>query len=518
MGGRPDGYSHNKLVINMENRYKIAFVVWIILLSVSCMKQEKNLSNNGEARVNINLLGVESESLDNNDFLEPSQRLAPVTSKFSEDPDRQIIPFGDKMAIVATLSRANTVSSLDSKASISNANRANIVRNPMTENVRYRVMVYDDSGIFVIERDYEVGQESTAGGFALNAGFLYTFVAYSLNTVAALPEAVDKENLNTVSLNNIGEQLLYFRKDLTLTFGNNSLDVILKHQFSEITTTIELDETTAGNITGIEAPFIRPVRQNASIRLSDGAITYGTVSENGVSVNFPDLGSGVRSVTSDPTLLISPTTTSAELTIGNLTANGMSRSNVILRNLNISPGVRYNLVMRLQSPCTEEVSGGTSFSISDGQSQTFTAPAADFGFTFDIYRLDNSFNLEINGSLLAVQELQFQAGVVNLARNIEFADGTIWGVGGIPQIYNMNGNAASPIIRVIIGATGDISLLGSKNANGGNLQPLRLTNGNTLNRIQWNANTNNTVIATQSVVGQTHMSGAGYGLRIIPCD
>lgn len=42
------------------------------------------------------------------------------------------------------------------------------------------------------------------------------------------------------------------------------------------------------------------------------------------------------------------------------------------------------------------------FSMSDSGSgtrltRTFNAPAADAGFVFDIYELDNSFNMTING-------------------------------------------------------------------------------------------------------------------------
>jgi hypothetical protein len=46
----------------------------------------------------------------------------------------------------------------------------------------------------------------------------------------------------------------------------------------------------------------------------------------------------------------------------------------------------------------------------------------------------------------------------------------------------MRGNAANPLIRISISPAGAISLYGSK-ASYGPLQPLVLTNGNTLNAI-----------------------------------
>lgn len=503
----------------MKNIRPLAFLVSALLLCASCVKQEKTETVNGEANVEIHLLGVEAEQEDDETTKESSTATrSAVGFNTTASSTTQIVPFGEDMAIVATLSRDSLQTTRKTgKTSQVGRTRADIVRTPLTTNVRYKVMVYDATGAFVSEKQYQVGQESTAGGFVLDAGKAYTFVAYSINSAGTLPDAVNKANLNTTSLNSINTQLLYFRSNITLQEGNNNLNIILKHQYSQIITRIELDPTTAGNITAIGTPVIRPVRQNANIKLSDGVITYGTAVTNGTPLSFPSLGSGVRSITSNPTLVISPATTTAELSIGNLTANGVSKTNVSLFNLNVSPGKRYNLVMRLQSPCTEVVSGGATFNLADGNSQTFTAPAADYGFTFDIHRLDNSFNLRINGTLLATRELQFESGLAALARNVQFADGTVWGANSIPQIYNMNGSAASPILRVIISASGDITLLGSKSASGGNLQPLRLTNGNAFNRIQWNTSSANTVVATQSVQGITYMTGSGYGRRIVPC-
>lgn len=63
--------------------------------------------------------------------------------------------------------------------------------------------------------------------------------------------------------------------------------------------------------------------------------------------------------------------------------------------------------------CTEPVNGNTfQWSIADSPgpyvTQNITQPASNYGFVFDIYELDNSFNLNINGTLIAAQELQFQ--------------------------------------------------------------------------------------------------------------
>ncbi|WP_166333119.1 hypothetical protein [Sphingobacterium chungjuense] len=503
----------------MKKRYLFAFVLFSTLLIASCAKQEKEQAANGEATVSVHLLGAEDQEENDDDVNVASSSRAATIDKSAEEDQTQILPFGEDMSIVATLSKTSKLSTnTNNKSSLKDQSRAATVLTPIATNVRYRVLVYDAAGTFLQEKDYQAGQESSVSGFVLDAGKSYTFVAYSVNGTTALPDPANKANLSTATLNSISTPLLYFRKDVTLNHGSNTLDVTLKHQYSQITTRIELDPSTAGNITAVGTPTIRPVRQNGNIQFFNGAITYGTAVANGTAVSFPSLGTGVRSITSTPTLLISPNTTTAEFNVGSLTASSITKANVALSNLKITPGTRYNLVMKLQSPCTQVVSGGANFNLRDGNSQTFSAPAADYGFTFDIHRLDNSFNLRINGTLLATSELQFQSGVTSLPRNVQFADGTVWGENNIPQIYNMTGSASAPILRVIISATGDISLLGSKSASGGNLQQLRLSNGNAFNRITWNRNSDNTVVATQTVTGETYMIGSGYGRRIVPCN
>ena len=182
-----------------------------------------------------------------------------------------------------------------------------------------------------------------------------------------------------------------------------------------------------------------------------------------------------------------------------------------------------NLNFGVLSPediCTKEVNG-SDFSWSyNGNAptnpvvETFNQPAANYGFVLDITKLDNSFNMIINGTALAAQELEFQSsGTAGI--NVQFADNSSY-ESNTPFIYQMNGTTANPIIRVNISPTGAVTLFGSKTS-GGPLFPLKLINGNSFNNITWNASGNNTVVASQNVVGATNMSGRGYGLNRVPC-
>ncbi|HAY3553031.1 TPA: hypothetical protein JRX79_003463, partial [Elizabethkingia meningoseptica] len=187
------------------------------------------------------------------------------------------------------------------------------------------------------------------------------------------------------------------------------------------------------------------------------------------------------------------------------------------------PGVKYDVRLRF-GPCRQDVNP-TPFSVSNGNPKTFNMPATSFGFVFDIYFLDNSFNMTINGKEIATQEIQFQKNVLfQPQQNVEFADGTGTYEAGYPGIWQFDGNAingnstAVPIIRVVISPDGTVSMYGAKQ-NRGPLYPLRLTNGNTFQKITWNTTSSNTVTATQlrDSFGGTTMNGMGYGKQIIDC-
>ncbi|MCD9853125.1 thrombospondin type 3 repeat-containing protein [Epilithonimonas sp. JDS] len=155
-----------------------------------------------------------------------------------------------------------------------------------------------------------------------------------------------------------------------------------------------------------------------------------------------------------------------------------------------------------------------NYSSTDGTVTNFSAPAADLGFIFDVYTLDNSFNLNINGVNLATSRLEFQP---DQGDNIRFLDGATYGGGVVPQIYSMTGTAANPLVRIIIHKNGSVNIYGSKTG-GGPLFPLQLYNGNVFNNITWNQSGPNSIVLTQLVVGPTYITGRGQGIKNGNCD
>ncbi|OPB89384.1 hypothetical protein [Elizabethkingia occulta] len=476
---------------------------------ISCRSTEDHISDNSTSNsaynVKVNLSGIED--------IEETPALQASASKsgqaLSSGPQQTKISLGDDSFIMATLTPQSNTPSLASQAQASiNPIAATTPPTELTTGVRYKVAVYDASGNYVTEKEF-VYKNGETDGFQLNGGQNYTFVAYSVNSTAPTPAVNNGGSLAAAKLSGISGDLMYFKKNMTVSGnGVNTLDIVLKHQYSQITT--KLDARQVGNISAVSNPVITPANSSADISFATNALTYNGPLSSGQTVSFSGLNQSV--VTSAATQVIANTTTTGLLDLGNVTIDGVTKPAKI-DNLKITPGVRYNLNLRF-GPCRQDINP-VPFSVANGVTQTFTMPATDFGFVFDIYKLDNSFNLTINGTKMATGEIQFERGS-SPAQNIRFADGTAWQDATIPAIYNMEGTTGKPLVRVVISKDGTISMFGSKTG-GGALQPLQLFNGNSFNKITWNTTGSNTVVASQMVLGTTYMSGFGTGKQIVTC-
>lgn len=154
--------------------------------------------------------------------------------------------------------------------------------------------------------------------------------------------------------------------------------------------------------------------------------------------------------------------------------------------------------------------------------RVYTEKGADYGFVIDLYQLDNSFNFEVNGKSMATREIQFQSNA-QTSQNIEFEDGSQYqGAnvegGSVPAIWTIRGSAATPMVKVVISRTGEVTIFGSKKSNG-KLYPLRLKQGTTFNTFPWSpgSSQNNIVKFTSIVDGETIIKGSGSGRIKIPC-
>lgn len=488
----------------------------------SCKESKDSVAASGKASVSIHLLGVENPVVVN--------KKASNGSSIGSTAQTQVIPLTSSSSFEATLTNKSSEASGNLLRS-SSGNRAAVTeeRTPLAANVKYKIVVYNADGDYVTEKIYTNSVDNNSE-ISLDAEKTYTFVAYSINSTATVPGVTAQNELANASLENISADLMYFKKDLTVHSGDNNLDVILKHQYSEVTTNLSMATEMTGAITSLVTPTINPTHPSASLKLADGTISYNG-STTTTAVQFPALGAGLRTISSNPTLLIHPGEANGLFNFGSITIDGETKSNVSLSGLQILPGQRYNLNLNFKT-CTQPVIGGAdlnwnyaasgSGAVVDGVARPagyvvtkeLTAPGADYGFVFDILQLDNSFNMEVNGVKLATQEIQFENGIAIAPRNVQFADGALYGSGSVSQVYSLTGTSTNPVIRVVISRSGEVSMYGSK-SNGGELYPLVLTQGS-FNTVPWSS-VSNTVKITQIVQGATKMVGAGSGRKKVAC-
>lgn len=495
-----------------------AILITSALSILSCRSEENPIGEgnlNSSYNVKVNLVGeeIEEESPITSASITPTK-----PTNLIMDSQKTTVLIDNDSYITATLIPEYSSLKLSATASI-NPIAGTPVRKQLKPNTKFKVVVFDNNGGYVTDKDFIYGQSNS--GFQLDGGKTYTFVAYSINNTN-VPAVSNNTTLTSAKLSGINGDLMYFKKSMPVSGnGINNLDVVLKHQFSQITT--KIDARQVGKVTGVALAGISPANTSADISFATNGLTYNGTVSGGAPVKFPILNNEIS--VSDSTQVISNTTTTGELNIGTLTIDGLSKNNIKVSNLKITPGVKYNLNLRL-GPCRQDINP-VPFSVQNGTTKTFTMPATDFGFVFDIYALDNSFNLSINGVMLATQEINFQGYLQT--RTVRFKDGTTYGyetgdlapptplpAGRTYDIWSLQGTPSAPLVRVVIAKDGTVSIFGSKTS-GGVLEPLELYNGNSFNKITWNTSGSNTVIASQQVHEATNMSGSGTGKQITPC-
>ncbi|VTQ00487.1 hypothetical protein [Sphingobacterium daejeonense] len=95
----------------------------------------------------------------------------------------------------------------------------------------------------------------------------YTFIVYSVNSKTEIPDIESQENLETAKLKDITSDLMFFKKTLEVNPGDNNLNAILQHQFSQITTTLEMDENMTGSIESLNGTAFGPTKKFGNFKV-----------------------------------------------------------------------------------------------------------------------------------------------------------------------------------------------------------------------------------------------------------
>ena len=494
----------------------------VLLWTFSCRNTDPAIegNNNVAGMVYINLIGVTSET-------QIPEKEASNNQQTSDNRSfKKIIPFDALTSAVVTLTPESTAPQASKKGIPMGLSQSTALEN----GIKYKVVVYNENGMYEGENNYTVGDKNPAP-FKLNGDQTYTFIAYSIGSKTLIPAFTNGgpgSNISTAKLTGINGDLMFFKKTISVSGnGPNNLDIILKHRFSQIST--KLDARQVGYFNQLTTTFLVPQKSlsnSADINFATDELVYNGSFSGNIPLSFPVINPSNRPnvMAGNPVQLISPGTT-GEFYIGKLVLDGIAKENLVFNNVKIAPGLKYNMNVRFQ-PCRvdtkwtfAELGNQGVLAPNPVYSKTLSMPASDLGFIFEIYDLDNSFNMKINGTMLATKEIQFESAVgIRTPQNVMFADGTKYQSNGIPGIWTLSTVWPNPpIVRVVIDKNGNVSMFGLKSIDG-SLQPLILYDNNKFNKITWYGDKENEVIISQEQFGgQTRMKSSSSGKKIVKC-
>lgn len=337
----------------MKKKIQI-FPILLYLSVISCQHTNDTVESTlGAATVKINFKGAEfSEEISGINASANTKNIQETLISKEE-----IVFNNDAYKLVATLTPVNNAQTKPFEPLAANKMA---VANILNSGILYKVVVFNSNGKYITEKDYKVGQESTAGSITgLNGDGEYTFVVYSIGSTTSNSQITFANPSNPIlseaSLNLVSgdSDLMYFSKKITLT-GNkaNYLDVILRHKYSQIITRLDASPTSNYIILSASNVAITPHNNFATLKLSDGSITStGSTSKTTV---FPT--GSTQTLTAAPSLINVPVETkNATLNIGSIilqpTTRGagfntdVTHQNIIFNNLTITPGVKYSLTL-----------------------------------------------------------------------------------------------------------------------------------------------------------------------------
>lgn len=335
-----------KKMIQMKYFAFIAVMVFFI----SCSKEDKKL-NTDQAIVSIKLAGVEN----NISKLGKNNGASQVSE--TEAVQQFEIAFDSKIKIVARLEPVNgtAVNNTIPIKKKGQTPKAAATINDLPVGTMYRVIAYNNAGAFVESKDYTVGTTlSTDDTFKLTPGQNYTFVAYSVGTAvkADLDNVMPSGDFSTAKYNNVDGNkhfMYYVEPAKSYAEGMTTLNIVLKHQFSQISTVLNLGSQITGTFGNISAS-IKPHLSNVNINVNGPVVdfTNGTPATNGALMNFT-LGANGRSATAETIICAADQTATGggTLTFSTLTINGQTKSNLVISGLKIVPGGRYILTFNI---------------------------------------------------------------------------------------------------------------------------------------------------------------------------
>ncbi|WP_275141091.1 hypothetical protein [Elizabethkingia meningoseptica] len=385
------------VLMSKRPKLRTMFLFAMLALVFSCRSNDDVAGGDKHASLKLNLQGVDYSGVQNL-MANGAGRVASVSRKTSVPSMEQKveIPFNDDFKVIATLKPAGSSVKKTVVAAVGSGALSNPGPQPLVIGTKYKMIIYGADGTWLGERNYIYGQELPEEGseFAVNVGETLTFVLLSANSQTNKPTLIPSRGSYTyqdIQVDRADYDLLLFQKTITIKEGTNYLDVIFKHAFSEITTTI--NTAAIGNITSISDGVITPSYTSANIKISDYFNANGTVNSDNIIWNGASSDAKVQfdgvfpgTVAKAKTLLLSNKVTTGELIIPSLTINGVTKTNFKASGstgFKITPGVRYDLNLVLAPASGIDVGGDIIWApanlVYNNGVYEFAASPSDFG-------------------------------------------------------------------------------------------------------------------------------------------
>ncbi|WP_133228630.1 hypothetical protein [Sphingobacterium corticibacter] len=304
----------------------------------ACNKSSDSRISQGQGLINVSVSDAIFES-------EQSIGNRAVTT-YEPTIQRNTIELNKDFLMVAELRPEDTTS----PSSLKDGSRAESDTAALGNNIQYRVLVYDQAGAFVTERDYVRGQEASTETLFLENGTTYSFVAISLGLTSAIPATTPAAATRTLTNSQIVvtggiSALMYYQQTMTVSDNAiNRLDIIFKHRKPLIAVTIN-SQQTGYNVTAASGLFA-PHNNGMTVNLTDGSHTQSGTAQP-AAVEFNTVGSQIITNTSN-NYINSVSNSATSFTLNSITIGPLTLSNLTpFTTLTVAPGVRYNLILNI---------------------------------------------------------------------------------------------------------------------------------------------------------------------------
>lgn len=490
---------------NLTCQLKLIYLfIFIPILLFSCKKDFNGKNKAGEAKLFIKLIGISSEISNL-----PSTSSNNINAPIHATRNTVEVPINNDLSAYITLEETSNIKSkLNQKHKVA----ANDI-SQISDNILYGILVYEGNNLIHNGQKIIVaGNEEEIEAFALDGGKEYTFIAYSINSTTEIPTVINPNNLTEAQIIDESGDLLYYKHTQTVTTGVNNLNLILKHKYTLVTTTLQVGTTYAGVIQNIQNGQFNQTRESATINLENGDLEYSST-EKSSQIQFGSISQeGVATISSEPNLLIAPSSTDvvtysfASITINNTTAS------IPLMNLNMQAGKKYNLILTFDVPCRTNNFILTNYENDeyvydeevDSLDDNFYRLRNDVPLVINFTSIDNNFNIFYNNKPLfearyqrltlqrsrtitingpgdttgtwgawneinpqwsdwVAHDADFQTTGSTSIQTMEFMDGTHLGEDLGTEVYRLVGTEEIPIIRLTISPSGSVTIVGNKN-------------------------------------------------------